>query len=135
MYTRHMLILTLRTDSPEAEIGLYDGIEQVSYETWHAHRQLAETLHLKIKQVLEQSQKQLNGLEGIVIFQGPGSFTGLRIGVSIANALAYGQNITVVGAGAEQWISQGIQRLISGQNDLPVLPEYGALPHITAQKK
>lgn len=130
-----MLILTLRTDNPEAEIGLYEDAKQISYESWHAHRELAETLHMKIKQVLEQSEKQLTDLRGIVIFQGPGSFTGLRIGVSVANALAYGKDISVIGEDGEQWIAQGIQRLLSGENDLPVLPEYGALPHITPQKK
>lgn len=130
-----MLVLTLKTDSPEAEIGLYDDAKQISYEIWHAHRELAETLHLKIKQILDTSGNQLNNLQGIVIFQGPGSFTGLRIGITVANALAYGENIAVVGEMGEQWINQGIKRLNEGMNDLPVLPEYGALPHITAQRK
>jgi hypothetical protein len=46
-----MIILTIRTDKPEAEIGLYDDEKQIIYETWQAHRQLAETIHLKIKEL------------------------------------------------------------------------------------
>ncbi len=48
-----MIILTIRTDKPEAEIGLYDGEQQLAYEMWSAHRQLAETIHTKIKELLD----------------------------------------------------------------------------------
>ena len=43
-----MLILTIRTDNPESEIGLYDGQKQLDYEVWEAHRQLGTTIHAKI---------------------------------------------------------------------------------------
>jgi hypothetical protein len=43
-----MLIITLRTDKPDAEIGLFDSSRQLDYYTWQAHRQLAETLHTKL---------------------------------------------------------------------------------------
>ncbi|MGH7240877.1 MAG: tRNA (adenosine(37)-N6)-threonylcarbamoyltransferase complex dimerization subunit type 1 TsaB [Candidatus Saccharimonadales bacterium] len=130
-----MLTLTIRTDKPEAEIGLYDGQSQVAYVTWQAHRELAETLHVKIDELLTGQQKTLRDLEGIVVFKGPGSFTGLRIGISVANALAYGLGIPVVAHEDLEWLRHGISRLMNGETDEIGLPEYGALPHITAQKK
>ena len=36
-----MLILAIRTEKPEAEIGLFDDEKKLAYETWEAHRQLA----------------------------------------------------------------------------------------------
>lgn len=130
-----MLILTLRTDKPAAEIGLYKGEEKLSYVTWQADRQLAETLHQKLESLLQAQSQTFNDLGGVVVFKGPGSFTGLRIGISVANALADGLAIPIVGTGDNDWIEQGLRLLATGKNEQIVLPEYGSPPHITQQKK
>lgn len=130
------MIITLRTDKPEAEIGLFspDGAK-IGYQTWYAHRELADTLLLKIKELLATQQKDFTAISGIVVYQGPGSFTGLRIGITVANALAYGQDIPLVGAMGSDWVNAGISKLAAGENDRIVLPEYGAEANITAPKK
>lgn len=129
-----MIILTLRTDKPESEIGLYEEATQIHYAVWEAHRKLAETIHTRLDEVLKASGKRLSDISGIVVYQGPGSFTGLRIGLSTANALAYGLGVPIV-ATQDAWIEQGIQRLLAGETDTVALPEYGAPVHITQQKK
>ena len=129
-----MLILTIRTDNPDAEIGLYDGQNQLAYQMWAAHRQLSDTILQKIKELLEGQGKEFKDLGGIVCFKGPGSFTGLRIGITVADSFAYGLNIPIV-ACMDDWIEQGIKRLIAGENDRIALPHYGAPVHITQQKK
>ena len=130
-----MIILTLRTDSPEAEIGLYDEGTTLTYETWTAHRQLAESIHARVKTMLECQGKDWHDINGIVVFQGPGSFTGLRIGLTVANALAQGLEICIVATQNPRWIETGVQRLIHGENDRVAVPHYGAPVHITPQKK
>lgn len=130
-----MLILTIRTDKPEAELGLYDGENQLHYETWEAYRELSNTIHKKIAALLESQHKNLEDLQGVVCFQGPGSFTGLRIGLTVGNALAYGLSIPVKGAMGDDWIAQGIAAIANGESDERVLPEYGAEAHITLPKK
>lgn len=134
-----MIVLTIRTDKPEAEIGLYDcqagKSRQLSYEAWQAHRQLAETIHTKIFEMLAAHDKQLSDVEGIVAFQGPGSFTGLRIGLTVANAIAYGQSSCIVGATGDNWINDGIKRLIDGETDKTAMPEYGGEANITLPRK
>ncbi len=130
-----MLILTLRTDKPEAEIGLYDSSTQLTYAVWEAHRQLAETLHRKIADLVASQGKQLTDVVGIICFQGPGSFTGLRIGLTVANALAMSLEVPIVATQNPEWIEGGISRILAGETDYPALPEYGAPVHITAQKK
>lgn len=130
-----MLVLTIRTDKPESEIGLFNGGEQLVYITWEAHRRLAETLHTKILEALKSQNREVSNIQGIIIYKGPGSFTGLRIGISVANALAYSLNVPIVGVTSEQWIKSGYGELLLGTADKIALPEYGAPIHITTQKK
>jgi len=130
-----MIILTIRTDKPEAEIGLYDDDRQLAYETWQAHRQLAETVHCKVEVLLRGQGKMWADLEGVACFQGPGSFTGLRIGLTVANALSYSYGLPVAATQDPHWLETGIERLRRGERDELALPFYGAEAHITPQKK
>ena len=140
-----MIVLTLRTDKPEAEVGLYEDTRQLAYETWTAHRQLAETLHAKILEVLQSQDKTLHDIEAVACYAGPGSFTGLRIGLSVANALAYALEVPIAAepgseaAGAtsddaNEWLGRALARLQKGEADPVAMPEYGADPHITPPK-
>jgi tRNA threonylcarbamoyladenosine biosynthesis protein TsaB len=129
-----MIILTIRTDKPEAEIGLYQDTGQLAYEVWPAGRQLSVQIHTKIREMLQSQGYDWTDLDGIVCFKGPGSFTGLRIGLSVANGLAYGLQIPIV-AEKDAWIEQGIERLMNGSQDRLALPEYGRPAHITQSKK
>ncbi len=130
-----MLILTIRTDNPEAEVGLYDGEKQLDYQKWMAHRQLSDTLHHKIEDLLTAHGKTWQDVAGIVAFEGPGSFTGLRIGLTVANALSYGIEIPVVATKGDNWITQGIHRLQAGEQDEIALPYYGKDANITTPRK
>jgi tRNA threonylcarbamoyladenosine biosynthesis protein TsaB len=129
-----MIILAVRTDKPEAELVLFDGQTKLEEIIWQAHRELAETIHIKIRELLETQSKSLKDLEGIITYQGPGSFTGLRIGLSVANALADSLAIPIVGAMGNAWQAESIKRLLAGESDPVVMPEYGAPVHITTPK-
>lgn len=130
-----MIILSLRTDNPTAEIGLFDGNKELTYKKWSAHRELAETIHTKIEELLKSQNFTWQGLGGIICFKGPGSFTGLRIGLTVANTLAYSLDIPVVATSGEDWQKTGIDELLHGENQKVALPSYGAPVHITQQKK
>lgn len=130
------MIVTIRTDKPEAEIGIYtlEG-KQLGYHTWLAHRELSLTLLSTLRDQLAKQQATFQDITGIVVFKGPGSFTGLRIGVTVANTLAYGLGMPIVGSGGVAWQADGITALRAGKNSQLVLPEYGAEAHITLPKK
>ena len=131
-----MLILTIRTDRPEAEIGLFDNERQLARKAWQAHRQLAETIHQEIRELLASQNKAINDIEAVAVFKGPGSFTGLRIGVSVANAFAENINggVPIVGTNGTDWIQHAISKLSKNTSDLFVIPCYGAAPHVTTPK-
>jgi tRNA threonylcarbamoyladenosine biosynthesis protein TsaB len=130
-----VLVLSIRTDKPEAEIGLFDGQRQVAYETWLAHRQLGQTIHTKIHELLQTAGYDWPAVAGIVAFQGPGSFTGLRIGLTVANSLADGLGCPIVGAMGPAWLEEGVTALLAGEREAVVLPEYGAEATITTPRK
>ncbi|HSW81340.1 MAG TPA: tRNA (adenosine(37)-N6)-threonylcarbamoyltransferase complex dimerization subunit type 1 TsaB [Candidatus Saccharimonas sp.] len=130
------MILTIKTDNPVAEVGLYtlEG-NKILYHTWQADRQLAKDLLSEIHQQLAMQHADWPQITGLVVFKGPGSFTGLRIGLTVANALAYAQNIPIVAEEGDNWLQNGLARLKKDQNDKLALPHYGAEAHITLPKK
>ncbi len=130
-----MLVLAIRTDKPEAEIGLFEAGSKLGYEAWEAHRALAETLHIKISDLLKSQSKSFADLQGIAVFKGPGSFTGLRIGIAAGNALAYSLGIPVVGETGDDWVAEAIEQLNKGRNEIAVIPEYGHDAHTTKPRK
>ncbi len=130
-----MKILALRTDKPEAELYLYDDDKKLTEIKWDAHLKVAETLNSKIEEILNKLSISYDELDGIAIFKGPGSFTGLRIGISVANALAYAQSIPIVARSGENWRKQAIKDLQTGKNDKIAALDYGAAAHITMPKK
>ena len=127
------MYLAIRSDKPEAEIYLLDANGQIAKQKiWSANRTLVRDLPGEIDDLINQ---EYNQLVGVIAFRGPGSFTGLRIGITVANAIAYGQGLPIVGAMGDDWLKVGIKRLSNHEDDQIVLPEYGAVPHITPAKK
>lgn len=129
------MILTIRTDKPEAELGLFNLMgEKIAYEKWEAHRQLSETIHHKIKQIIAAQGSALENVTAVVFYEGPGSFTGLRIGAAVANALGSGLGVPVASAGGEDWIDRGIKIIQRGDHQ-GALPFYSSEAKTTIQKK
>lgn len=130
-----MLILTIRTDKPEAEIGLFSNNQKLDYKIWLAHRELSRTILTNIEHMLKTHTKNWQHIEGIVFYKGPGSFTGLRIGASVANALAADRQLPVIGQNGQDWLNKGIKSLLKGDTDRVLLPFYGEATITTPQKK
>lgn len=130
------MILALRTDAPEVEYALLDKDgREIVREKWLAERRLAQELLGRLQALLADQQHTFSDLEGLIGFRGPGSFTGLRIGLTVLNTVAYAESVPVVGTMGEDWVRQGIERLVRGEDDRVVLPEYGAEARITKPKK
>lgn len=129
------MILCLDTSQPESTLALYSGQDAVAEHAWAAHRTLATGLLKTIDDFLAQNNTAWKDVHGIVVFRGPGSFTGLRIGLTVMNAFAYSYDIPIVGSMGDAWIHDGISRLTNQENDYSVMPEYGAPARITSPKK
>jgi len=129
------MILAIRSDKPEAELYLVDNKKIVKELKWPAHRELADTLLGKITNLMDSAGTDLQSIGGIIIHTGEGSFTGLRIGTTVANALAYGLTIPIVSAESDKWIMHGLEKLENQHLGKYVVPKYSSEPNITKSKK
>lgn len=110
-------------------------------------REMSRELLRFILEALKEENLKLADLSGIAVFSGPGSFTGLRIGATVANTLADSLKIPIIGEknsdfskiGEENskndWRQTALQRLESGVNDRIALPFYGREANITQPRK
>lgn len=130
-----MIILCIKTDQAESELVLFNDYIKLAEVKWLAHRQLANTIHIKINELLQNQGLSFNDIQGIVVYKGPGSFTGLRIGITVANTFAYALNIPIVGQNSDSWLKKGIADLLSGKNQKIVMPKYGGEANVTLPKK
>ncbi|MDO4271472.1 MAG: hypothetical protein Q4C83_00595 [Candidatus Saccharibacteria bacterium] len=127
------MYLAIRSDNPQAEIYLVDDSGKVlAQKVWVADRTLARDLPGEVDELFGGDYDQLTG---IIAYQGPGSFTGLRIGITVANAVAYAQKVPMAAVAGDNWLTDGVAKLAAGDTTEIVLPEYGAAPHITPAKK
>jgi tRNA threonylcarbamoyladenosine biosynthesis protein TsaB len=128
------MILLLDTSTPVCKFMLVDSGWHYSDE-WQADRTLARGLLKYLQEQLQKNGKTFTDISGIGVFRGPGSFTGLRIGLTVLNTMADSLAIPIVGGEGETWKDQVIIKLQSGQNDQIVLPLYGSDAHITKPRK
>ena len=126
--------LLLDTSTPECRLTLVIDGKYHEY-TWQADRDLARGLLEYIVTQLAAHNMQLSDLAGMGVFRGPGSFTGLRIGMATLNTIADSEQIAIVGTMDDDWKASVIARLDAGEDDRIVLPEYGRAARITKPRK
>ncbi len=62
----------------------------------------SEKLLIEISKILKN---KLNNLEGILVIAGPGSYTGLRVGIATSNALGYSLNLPIIEVNKLEWLA------------------------------
>ncbi|WP_299269315.1 tRNA (adenosine(37)-N6)-threonylcarbamoyltransferase complex dimerization subunit type 1 TsaB [uncultured Psychrosphaera sp.] len=91
-----MKILAVDAATEACSVALYnDGEISSIFEI--CPQQHSQKLLPFIEKILSDSDIKLSQLDGIAYGQGPGSFTGVRIGVSVTQGLAFGADLPVVG--------------------------------------
>lgn len=128
------MILLLDTSTPVCKLTLVDGDWRYD-DQWQADRELAKNLLRYLQDQLQKNGKSFTDIRGIGVFAGPGSFTGLRIGMTVLNTIADAQKIAIVGATGDDWQNVVLTKLQNGENEKIVLPVYGGDAHITKPRK
>lgn len=90
-------ILLLETATKNCSVGIaVDGQCVALVEEAAENYQHGEQLHLFVEESLAQAGKSMSDLQAVAVSQGPGSYTGLRIGVSAAKGFCFALNIPLL---------------------------------------
>jgi tRNA threonylcarbamoyladenosine biosynthesis protein TsaB len=104
------IILNIETATKNCSVALAkEGKIVACKEIAEQNFSHAEKLHVFIEELLIENQLQFSDLSAIAVSQGPGSYTGLRIGVSSAKGFCYALNIPMIAIDTLQLIAKQIQ--------------------------
>jgi tRNA threonylcarbamoyladenosine biosynthesis protein TsaB len=91
------MLLAIDTATRAASIALYDDDGVLAETTWQSRENHTVELTAQIVRLFDLLRAGKNDLEAVGIALGPGSFTGLRVGMSVAKGLAYAAKIPLLG--------------------------------------
>ena len=128
------MIVLLDTSTPVCKLTLVDEDQHYDFQ-WQADRMLARGLLKYLDTTLREKGKTWSDISAIGVFEGPGSFTGIRIGLTVMNTIADAQKIPIVGGRGDEWQIIVLEKLKSGVNEKIVLPFYGSDANITSPRK
>ena len=91
------VLLNIETSTKNCSVSIADNGKIVAMkELNNGNYSHAEVLHPFIEDILKEAGMLIGELEGVAVSKGPGSYTGLRIGVSAAKGLSFALNIPLI---------------------------------------
>lgn len=110
-------ILGIETSTRICSVALLHGKNVLRTESVQEKNAHASHLTLLIEKILKETATGLNKLNAVVVSKGPGSYTGLRIGVSTAKGLCYALNIPLISENTLHSMAKGMTAIHKGQKD------------------
>lgn len=92
-----MTLLAVDTSSAYASVAVFDGTAVIAEETWHAKRRHDDHLFPAIERVLALAGATRADVTRLGVAIGPGSFTGVRVGIAAVQGIARGAAIPLAG--------------------------------------
>lgn len=111
----NQLILLIETATSICSVALSENGNIIAVKEINERNIHASHITLFIQEVMQQAGKKYSDLDAVAISKGPGSYTGLRIGVSTAKGLCYALDIPLIGIDTVEAMASGI----SGQQEIP----------------
>ena len=92
-----MLILAFETSAKAASVALLEGSKLLAESYQNTGMTHSQTLMVMAEDLLKQCGKTASDVDAVAVAEGPGSFTGVRIGVAAAKGFAWGREIPCYG--------------------------------------
>jgi tRNA threonylcarbamoyladenosine biosynthesis protein TsaB len=92
------MLLALDTSTRTVGVALYDGEQVLSEIAWTSKDYHTAELAPVVAEVLDRPGVQFSELNALAVALGPGSFTGLRVGLSLAKGLSLANHLALIGA-------------------------------------
>lgn len=114
-----MRILAIDTSNQLMSVALVDDDRLIIERTVNVKRNHSIQLMPAIEEIMKEAEWKPKDLTRIVVAKGPGSYTGVRIGVTVAKTLAFSLNINLVGVSSLEVLA-GNGSLIEGSYCVPL---------------
>jgi tRNA threonylcarbamoyladenosine biosynthesis protein TsaB len=102
------MILCLETVTPVCSVALCDRTGLIMFRESRENKSHSTLLTIFIEELLKESGVRAAELEAVAVSKGPGSYTGLRIGVSVAKGIAYGASVPLIGIDTTRSMFNGV---------------------------
>lgn len=99
------LILNIETSTEVCSVAIGQGKNILTEKVEYEGQNHAKLLTLLIKDVLKEIGIKIHNLNAVAVSKGPGSYTGLRIGTSVAKGICYASKIPLIGINTLQTIA------------------------------
>ena len=103
-----MLILAFETSAKAASVALLEGDKLLSESYQNTGMTHSQTLMVMAEDMLKQCGKTAKDVDALAVAEGPGSFTGVRIGVAAAKGFAWGREIPCYGVSTLEAMAQSL---------------------------
>jgi tRNA threonylcarbamoyladenosine biosynthesis protein TsaB len=97
MRTHATLLLALDTSTRSVGLALYDGAQVLNETVWTSQDYHTVELAPAVSLALQRAGVTVGALAALAVATGPGSFTGLRVGLALAKGLAMARGLPLVG--------------------------------------
>jgi tRNA threonylcarbamoyladenosine biosynthesis protein TsaB len=91
------MLVAIDTATGYASLALHDGFRVRVEHTWESPRRHTVELLPRLVAALKQLDVGTDHLSGVAVTQGPGSYTGLRVGIAVAKGLAMARGLPLIG--------------------------------------
>src|SRR6187401_3824341 len=112
------LILNIDTAVDVASICLAKDGKVLSIAKNESQKDHASWLHVAIKEVFEENNLELRSVDAIAVTGGPGSYTGLRIGIATAKGICFALNKPLISVNTLSLMSRQFVNQFSDKYDL-----------------
>ncbi len=115
------LILCIDTSMESGGICLGENGITINKKFNNIQHDHATWIHTAIKELFKESSKNINELSAIAVTAGPGSYTGLRVGMATAKGLCYSLNIPLITESTLKLIAFAVKKNLKSVYSLPIL--------------
>lgn len=122
-------LLLIETSTEVCSVALGRGNVIVAEREIKEHKAHARVISTFIEEVLAEASSSIKECDAVVVSEGPGSYTGLRVGVSIAKGICYGAGIPLIAVSSLELLA----RLCLTEGEIPA-GNLSVVPMIDARR-
>ncbi len=111
------LILNIDTALSFGSVSLSDNNVVLSYRVNNNDRNHAAWIHVAIKELMLENKVAISELKAVAVSHGPGSYTGLRIGLATAKGLCYALNIPLITMSTLEIIASAVELIPQSEKE------------------